>query len=713
MADDLRDDVGVDVARVVEADRDAVDLVGVAPLEVEVDLVVDVVDASEVQGPAEGRPVDRAGGADVLGEVTLDGSRVGPAEVGPRVTDELAFDVARDHRAGRGVHGEVGIALAVVRAQPVGGLGQRDAEVPGVVALGDAGRAVRIAVAVVVRAVRADLDAGGADELVGVVAVAGVLDVAVGVGAVLLRGVGVAVAVAVQVGVVGVAGLLVDVPVAVVVLRVAVLGGAGVDRGVGVVAVGRVRHGSRGSRAGRARAGSAVAVGVDVVVPVDRVDAGVGIGDPIAVVVRAIAVLVGAGEARRVAVIAVGGVGDVALRLVALGDRGSRGVAEVVAVGVRVPGAGIGAGAGIDHAVAVVVDVVADLGRAGVHADVGVVAVAHHVDVADRLVAGERAGARVGVLEALAPSVAIGVGVPGQDVEAVVRVGGPVAVVVQAVAYLVGVRADGGVGVIAVTTLLDETVGGAGGERAGVVIAVAVGVIVVPQDQDVGVAVGLVDHAVAVVVQAVADLGRARVDQRVVVVAVAGLGHVVLGCLAGLLGLFSADVVTVAVEVPGRGVRRVLVDGAFAVIVDSVADLLGRGVHAGVGVVAVAGHGDPLARALALEVTPVHDRELTAVAVEVAVVVPGVVLDVVGLARAVVVDAVADLDGAGVDAGVGVVAVAVLDGPSVVVGVRRDRSVGGRAAVLHDGDVGGTRRGAQEGRQEAQGQDRTHGASPG
>src|SRR5690606_27255496 len=174
----------------------------------------------------------------------------------------------------------------------------------------------------------------------------------------------------------------------------------------------------------------------------------------------------------------------------------------------------------------------------------------------------------------------------------------------------------------------------------------------------------VVHVAVAVVVDAVADLDGARVDVRRGVVAVAGHGDVLVGRLAGRCGAGRIAVaVEVAVEPPGggRGVGVLVVDERVAVVVLAVADLGARRAHRGVAVVAVrrvedvvgglgagAGGGPGVAEAVAVGVGVPGRR-----------VAVGVV--VVGQAVAVGVDAVADLGGAGVGGAARVVAVGRVD----------------------------------------------------
>src|SRR5690606_5204767 len=94
------------------------------------------------------------------------------------------------------------------------------------------------------------------------------------------------------------------------------------------------------------------------------------------------------------------------------------------------------------------------------------------------------------------------------------------------------------------------------------------------------------DRAVAVVVEAVADLVGARADVGVGVVAVAGVEHVARHRVAVRdPGGAVAHPVAVAVGVPARG--RALVDHGVAVVVERVAQLGGAGPGVGVRVVAV------------------------------------------------------------------------------------------------------------------------------
>ena len=122
---------------------------------------------------------------------------------------------------------------------------------------------------------------------------------------------------------------------------------------------------------------------------------------PVAVVVLVVAQLGRAAVDRRVVVVAVVGVGRVALRRTRSPSTVGP-VGDAVAVAVHVDVAGHDRQALVDHAVAVVVALVADLGRARVDALVAVVAVA----VLRRVVLGQRAVARVAARRR-APAVAV------------------------------------------------------------------------------------------------------------------------------------------------------------------------------------------------------------------------------------------------------------------------------------------------------------------
>ena len=108
--------------------------------------------------------------------------------------------------------------------------------------------------------------------------------------------------------------------------------------------------------------------------------------------------------------------------------------------------------------------------------------------------------------------------------------------------------------------------GVAGGGGIAVPVAIAVGV---PGDLD-----SLVDGAIAVVVRLIADLGCTGVAGCIEIVAVIGGGHVARGLGAGVLGEAGASIaIIIRIQVPGRGIRCVVVNVSVAVVVHKVTDL--------------------------------------------------------------------------------------------------------------------------------------------
>ncbi len=260
-------------------------------------------------------------------------------------------------------------------------------------------------------------------------------------------------------------------------------------------------------------------------------------------------------------------------------DLGGVVVAVVAAVaGLGPVAVGVGVEVLVDQQVTVLVVVVADL--LGARMDRGLVrrAVVAHLDPA------LLRGTGVLVLAGVAIAVAVGVAVPAGDLD---QVRPTVAVVVVAVADLLGPRVHRGVGVVAVGAVGGEPGGVQAVLEAGLRVAVAVAVgIDVP-----GGGGAVIGQAVAVVVLAVAVLFGARVHVQVVVVAVAALGDVPGRCLAGLEGQAVAAVAVAVEVVPPLGLHA-LVDPAVAVVVDAVALLGGARVDRRVQVIAVLALGD-------------------------------------------------------------------------------------------------------------------------
>ena len=226
------------------------------------------------------------------------------------------------------------------------------------------------------------------------------------------------------------------------------------------------------------------------------------------------------------------------------------------------------------------VDAVTQLGRTGVHVGLGVVAVVRRGGEARGLVTGGHHGGGVAV------AVEVGIDVPGRCVRRVL-VGGPVTVLVDAVAGLRGVGVHAVEGVVTVLIVGEVARGRVASDDtvASVAEAVPVGVSVPGR----GVPRGVVDGAVTIFVDAVARLGRAGMDATRAVVAVRVVGDVVGGGIAsGHRGGGVAEAVAIEVCVPGGGVDRALVQDGVTVFVHVVAGLGGARVDAGGAVIAVA-----------------------------------------------------------------------------------------------------------------------------
>ncbi len=323
--------------------------------------------------------------------------------------------------------------------------------------------------------------------------------------------------------------------------------------------------------------------GDPVVEALDRAKTGRLVNRAIAVVVTTVVARLGRHRVHEVSVVvAVGRIGNVAVRLIASHDRVVF-VAEVVLVHVRIPDKLADSAALIGRPVAVVVLIVAGLGRAGVVVVVVVVAVTGVADVAGGLTA--RAHART----AVPVPVIVAVLVPNARIGGGVFVRFAVAVVVHAVADLdrVGVHVD-----VAVITVL------AGGET------VAVEILILHRPVTV------------VVVGVVAGLGCTRIEIRVHVVAVTGVADVAGGLTARAHARTAVPVpVTVVIRVPDARIGGGLfVRFAVAVVVHAVADLGRGGTHVDVTVIAI-----PVVLRVAVEV--VVRRIGTVVNVTIAIVV--------------------------------------------------------------------------------------------
>ena len=338
--------------------------------------------------------------------------------------------------------------------------------------------------------------------------------------------------------------LLIGQPVAVIVgaVRTELLG-AGVGRGGGVVAVGVVGDMACGRLAG-VGGGIGVAEAVAVVVGVEGACVrGVAlVGLSVAVVVDAIAQLGGAGVDGAVGVVAVGVVGDIACGQRAGIGRG-RGVTEAVAVVVGVEGARVCGVVLVGLSVAVVVDVVAQLGGAGVDCAVGVVAVGTVGHPCPLWL-----GAGIGGGGGIAKAIAVGVAIPGARHPFVDET---IAIVVGAIAQLWSAGVDVCVGVVAVVAgghIAAEGIAALGG---GGVIAEAVDILV----GIVGAGHPLVDETIAVVVDAITQLWGAGVDGEVAIVTVL-IAEVAVAVLVERPAVLGARVLAVFVGRTGHAEQQ-------------------------------------------------------------------------------------------------------------------------------------------------------------
>ena len=179
-----------------------------------------------------------------------------------------------------------------------------------------------------------------------------------------------------------------------------------------------------------------------------------------------------------------------------------------------------------------------------------------------------------------------------------------------------------------------------GDRRAGQPEAIAVGVAVVGNGGRV------VDLGVAVVIEAIADLGLGRVDVRVVVVAVVRISRVADRPQTGDDGAGGCpEAIAIVVEVPGG--HAVLVDRQIAIVVEGVAELWRADVDVWAKVVAVVRIVHVAGRLAASG----YDLQAAAPQIHVGVAVVDVRHELVDAVLAVVVDAVAHLGLAGITGG--------------------------------------------------------------
>ncbi len=276
-----------------------------------------------------------------------------------------------------------------------------------------------------------------------------------------------------------------------------------------------------------------------------------------------------------------------------------------------------------------------------------------------RLLAGQRH------VRGIAEAVAVVIGVPAVEIVhiGIVVVGQAIAVLVHVVrvADLLRAGIHSRVAVVAVRIVVGVAFGQLAGHAAGVGIAVAVAVRVrVPGRAGGGVqrVVLVVDQVVAIIVRIVADLAGRRMDGGVAVVAVLVVGDKVGKDSVARIpaGQGVSVAIPVSIGVPGGGVGRVvLVVLPVAVVIHTVAALLGSRKDLRVAVIAVAGLRCGAAGRLAGE----HAVPLIAIAIPVGVEVVGLAVGriLIDLIVAVVVQTVAYLLCVRVDRGMGVVAV--------------------------------------------------------
>ncbi len=375
---------------------------------------------------------------------------------------------------------------------------------------------------------------------------------------------------------------LIDEAVTVVVFTVAQLRCAGIGVFGGVVAVAVVpNEGIVRRDTAHHLVSSSVAVAVEVFVPVMKA----------AVVRAAIAIVVDIvfTHLRMVwvnivpTVIAVGIVAHPATKGRCSAGRNRRSGSKPVAVAVEVPRFRTGCTGFIHQPVAVVIDAVADFARRGVSRSRSVVAIVIVSDM--KLAADACANGAVFVAEA----VVVGVHVPGWPIHhvGVGVVDAGVAVVVHAIADLVCAGVNRTICVIAIVAIGNEADGLRARLGFGPGLAVAVAIkVAVPRARIHCVVIAR--DAIAVVVDAVAPLGRIAVDGGVVVLAVVAVSNVparlatrphVYGGVALAVGVGVAEV--------NRGVHGVFVHLPVAVVVRPIAPFRRAGVDFVVGVVAV------------------------------------------------------------------------------------------------------------------------------
>ena len=324
--------------------------------------------------------------------------------------------------------------------------------------------------------------------------------------------------------------------------------------------------------------GVAVAITVAVRVPGAGVQSIRLVKRAVAVGVHAVAVFVGTREGVNTGVVAVRAIDRVPRRNRA-GNQAHAHIPVAITIAVRVPGAGVQGIILVHFAVAVTVHAIAVLigTREGVNTGVVAVRIVRHV--AFRSTAGFRRG----------KGIAVAVAIAIREVHRTkILVHRAVAVVVQGIAVLTRVWMNIGSDVVAIRVICHRTRRrvARNGIHTGIAIAVTVEVLV-PGTGIRGII--FIDHAVAVIVHAVAQLDRTRVGRALAVIAVRVVHHITQGGVAGS-GVHAgiAVAITVAVRVPGAGVQSIrLVKRAVAVIVHAVAVLISIGIDGRISIIAI------------------------------------------------------------------------------------------------------------------------------
>ena len=171
--------------------------------------------------------------------------------------------------------------------------------------------------------------------------------------------------------------------------------------------------------------------------------------------------------------------------------------------------------------------------------------------------------------------------------------------------------------------------------RTGTVsISIAVGICVVGEKRQV------VGHAVAIVVDAVAEFGCARMDFRVLIITIGIVGDKTCRCCCETSVHRTGTVsISIAVGICVVGEKRQVVGHAVAIVVDAVAEFGCARMDFRVLIITIGIVGDKTCRCCCE--TGVHRTGTVSISIAVGISVVGEKRQVVGHAVAIVVDAVA------------------------------------------------------------------------